>query len=233
MEIAQILAFEARVGDFEGDDVGLMVVGLGFVVDFLHLVGHLYLEDSFDDEHRGYDADDSERIGGGIAHRHCVDGFGGVGCLLGGGKSGGVGDGAAHDADEGGDVGVAVDIEYREHYSDVEQNHQNGQTVENYTSFLKRREERGADLKSYREDKEYEAEFADEFQHFGVDRVAEMPHQNTHKQYESDAKRHSRDFYLSEETARGDDEGVEHQGACQRYVSGTEKFKEPIHRMNS
>ena len=98
----QRLPFDKGVSDFQCQDIWLELgVALVFFDD-LHFLVHLDAEDAAYDQHGGDDADNAEGISGGISLGHSVDlctVAGELGdSLLGGGKSGRIGYGAAHDA---------------------------------------------------------------------------------------------------------------------------------------
>ena len=201
-----------------------MLAAFYFVFDGFDLIFGADFEDGFDNEHREDDADYTQGVGGGIAHSHDVDGFGRAGSLLSGCKTRGVGHGSWHDAYEGFDACVAVDVEDGEHDSDIERYDQHCESVEQYAAFLEWREEAGAYLDADGEDEEDEAEFTYEFQDFGVDDVAEVAHDDSHEQYKGDPKWDSSDFQFAEENAGRDDKRVEHKGARKFRVSRTDQI---------
>ena len=74
-------------------------------------------------------------------------------------------------------------------------------------------------------DKEYQTEFPDELQHFGVDNVAEMTHEDAHEEHECDAERNTANLELTEEHTGRNDKRVEHERARQRFVAGAEQTR--------
>ena len=85
-------------------------------------------------------------------------------------------------------------------------------------------------MKTDGEDEQDQAEFSHEFQHFGIDRVAEVSHQNAHEKHKCDTERNSAYFHLAQIDSRSDHERVEHQSACQCRVAGSQQGLEDVHK---
>ena len=196
------------------------------------------LEAFLDDEHSGDDADHAEGISSGITHRHLLADIVAAGVdlqesLLGSTKSGGVGDGAAHDAHKLRYRGVAgrasLDEEDGEHDRHVETDAEQGEHVHGDASFLERGEESRAHLHTDGEDEENQSELAEKMQHVSVGRIAEMAEKNADKEHERDSERHTENFKFSQIDAGENHERIEENRACQRIVSGPDQVDKPIH----
>lgn len=112
VEAQQSSAVDKLVGDLVGYQVGLALTLLLLAVDLLDLLVDLHAEDCLEKENRADDAEHSERIGGGIAHRHGVHRRYVGGSLLGGGETGSIGHRTRHDTHKSLDRGSPVDIIY-------------------------------------------------------------------------------------------------------------------------
>lgn len=62
-------------------------------------------------------------------------------------------------------------------------------------------EKKPGHLHSYGIDKKYQSELFHKVQHIGVHRNAEVPHQDTYKEYECDTQRYTEDFNSTQQDA--------------------------------
>ena len=60
-----------------------------------------------------------------------------------------------------------------------------------------------------------------EFQDFGIYHIAEVTHQNAHKQNECDSERNPCHLKLAKPDTRGYNERIEHDSARKRFIAGT------------
>ena len=207
--------------------MGLQLAAVLLLLDGLYLLVGVDAEHLLYYEHGGDDADHSEGIGGGIAHRHLLGDSVGLGVdlehgLLSGAQAGGVGDCAGHDAHHLHEVGVAVcpplDEVDGQGDADVDGDAEHGQQVEADASLLERREEAGANLHAYGEDEQDETELTQEVKRVCLHRITEVAHENAHKEHEGYTQRHAEYLDLAQPYAREDDERIEQHGAREGHV---------------
>ena len=141
MELNHILSVDQLVGYLDSGDIGFGGGILGFLFELMHLILCLDTEDQFQQQYRGDDAEHTQRICGGIAHRHCIDsltdGRGVAGeRLLGGGQTGSIGHGTRHHAHKGGDTRLTVDIIDGHCDCHVQQDSKHGKEIEPHAAFL-------------------------------------------------------------------------------------------------
>ena len=112
VEAQQSSAVDKLVGNLVGYEVGLALPLLLLAVDILNLLVDFHAEDCLEKKYRGDDAEHSERIGGGITHRHGVHRRYVGGSLLGRGETGSIGHRTRHYTHKSLDRGSPVDIIY-------------------------------------------------------------------------------------------------------------------------
>ena len=166
-------------------------------------------------------AEHAERVGAGVAGgylRRVAVGIDAAECLVGRTETRGVGHCAEQRADHhrkvAGVGSVEEDEVAGEHHRDVEHDGRHGKPVERHAAFPEALEEAGADLESYHEHEQDEAEVLQEREDARRGRYAHMPGNDASKQHESNAEGYSPDLNLAKKYARSYDNGIEERNVC-------------------
>ena len=214
-----------------GFRVGVGSLGL---VQLLLLVLQFHLADVPQQDGGADDAKHTQGIGAGITvgyagspiREHALQ------RLVGGSKTGGVGDGAVHGAYHHGQVDGVACVEEQviapKHHQDVEEYHQHGHQVEAEAALAEALEEARTHLQTYHEDKEYQAEVLYERKDIGGRRKAHVPGQDADEEHEGGSQCDTSYLDLAEEYAKRDDESVE-QGDMRHRVRVGKQINNPIH----
>ena len=183
------------------------------------------LEQRFEQDQDEDDAQYAERVGDGIrrSQRGCVQG-GHFRCgalrlqdighrLLGGAETGGIGDGARHDADHRPEF-LACDPVDGERRQDAQQDEAGGQEVELDTAGAEGVEETGSDLQSDRKDEQDQAEVFHEGKHGRVHQKPEMAGQDAQEEDPGGADRDALYLEAAEPQAGRDHQGEQKDAMC-------------------
>ena len=154
-EVVERFTYDEFVFYLVGNYVGHELARLVFLLDLLIFLVELHLEDGPNHQHRGDDADYTQRIGGGIAQGNLGD-FGDRTVepqlrqgLLCGTQSRGVGNGTRENTHHHGHAHlVFVEEVDAERHSNVENYNTHGQHIEGEPASLERGEEAGSHLQT-------------------------------------------------------------------------------------
>ena len=111
---------------------------------------------------------------------------------------------------------------------DAQKHLQHGQKIENHAAALEGREKGRADLKADEEDKERQAEVAQEKQDGLVHGEAEMARRQRHEEHEGHAERHAENLETAEHGSQGNDQRVNEKDVRDR-GGVRQQMGNPIH----
>ena len=185
LDLHEGLAGNRLVAHLQMEHVGLAVhVGIEFLEIFLFLL-QLDAADVADSDDGGDDAHHAERIGAGITQGNgiarvveLIERF------VGGTQTGGIGHGTIEHTYHHGQRHLPVGEVDGERHGDVEHHDGYGQHVERHATLLKGGEERRTYLQTDAEDKQNQAELADEVEDVRLACEAEVAHQDACKEHE-------------------------------------------------
>ncbi len=206
MKFYHSLAVYKAIGNLNGYNKGLEMRILLVFLYFFYFVFGFDAENTLDYKHREDNTYYSKRISCRIAaghqvglfwrRRHCRN------SLLSSRKTWSIGHRSAHDSNKCRYVFDITEEINTKYYCNVEYYRKHGKHIKPYPTFLKRRKETRAYLKTDGKNEENQSEFPHKFQNGIVHHIAQMPHEDTHKKYKSNTQRHATYLKLADKYTR-------------------------------